>query len=68
MRQPWPLTLSHVTYGGPDDTWGLSWTAGNLQSSSFGVSIQARYTDTAGDDRAHIDSVRVTIFYSAMCD
>jgi hypothetical protein len=34
----------------------------------FGLSIEPRYTSAAGNDRAHVDSVRVTVFYTAPCD
>jgi hypothetical protein len=65
---PWPTALTYVTYGGPDDTWGLSWTATDVAASDFGIAIRPRYTDTAGNERAHVDAVRATVFYSGGCD
>jgi hypothetical protein len=64
----WPTTLTYATYGGPNDLWGTTWSPADLRASGFGVSIAAHYTDTAGNDRAHVDSVRVTIYYAARCD
>jgi hypothetical protein len=65
----WPMTLTYETYGGPGDTWGLTWTASSLRSSDFGVSISPRYTDASGNDRAYVDAVRATVFYTSnQCD
>jgi hypothetical protein len=64
----WPATLTYATYGGDSDLWGTTWTPADIRSSGFGVSITAHYTDVAGNDRAHIDSVRVTIHYTTGCD
>ena len=64
---PWPTALTYVSYGGPDDTWGLPWTSADVASNDLGIAIRPRYTDTAGNDRAHVDAVRMTVFYSAGC-
>ena len=29
---PWPTTLASVSYGGPNDTWGVSWTVADVRS------------------------------------
>jgi hypothetical protein len=64
----WPATLDYATYGDAYDTWGVSWTPADIRSTDFGISIAPRYTDMAGNDRAHIDSARVTVFYTVPCD
>ena len=64
----WPTTLTYETYGGPNDDWGLAWTPADVRSADFGISIVPRYTDTGGNDRAHVDAVRATVFYSTACD
>jgi hypothetical protein len=64
----WPVALTYATYGGPSDTWGVTWSPADLRSSGFGISIAARYTSSLGNDRAHIDSVRVTVVYTRPCD
>jgi hypothetical protein len=64
----WPMTLEDVTYGGPTDTWGTSWTPTDLNSPMFGLSIAPRLTVKTGNDRAHIDSVHATVFYVGHCD
>jgi hypothetical protein len=70
-RQPgaWPKELAYAVYGGADDTWSVPWHAADFRSSGFGISIAPQYTGlTAGNDRAHIDSARVTVFYTTPCD
>lgn len=66
---PWPRTLGYTSYGGPTDTWGVSWRASDLRSGDFGISVTPRYTGPeAGNDRAHIDSARLTVFYTMPCN
>jgi hypothetical protein len=64
----WSKDLTYVTYGGPTDTWGVNWQVQDIRAQGFGLSIAARYTDTSGNDRAHIDSVRATVFYRTACN
>jgi hypothetical protein len=66
---PWPRTLGYASYGGPNDTWGMTWRAADLRSGDFGISVTPRYTGPeAGNDRAHIDSARLTVFYTVPCN
>jgi hypothetical protein len=64
----WPRALSRTTYGSPNDTWGVALRPADVRSAGFGISIAPRYLGTAGNDRAHIDSVRLTVYYSTTCD
>jgi hypothetical protein len=65
----WPMLLTYKDYGGATDNWGASWTPGDLRSSGFGLSITPSYTGpSAGNERAYIDSVRVTVFFNTPCD
>jgi hypothetical protein len=52
-----------VTYGGPTDRWGESWTAASVNDPGFGAAIQTRYTFTAGNNDAGVDAVRITVYY-----
>ncbi|MBC8132072.1 MAG: hypothetical protein H7X95_03750, partial [Deltaproteobacteria bacterium] len=63
QNNPWSPTLAFISYGGPTDAWGTTWTPSDLQSSKFGLAVAARYTDVAGNARAYIDFVRVTVYY-----
>jgi hypothetical protein len=65
----WPRELTYMIYGGMNDAWGVSWVPEDFRSAGFGISIAPRYTGpTAGNDRAHIDSARATVFYYLPCE
>jgi hypothetical protein len=68
MTGPWPSALTETTFGGRTDTWGVSWKPADVRASDFGLSIAPKFTATKGNDRAHVDSVRVTVFYDDRCD
>lgn len=66
---PWPMTLSYARYGGADDAWGVALTPADLAASGFGISVAPRYTGpTAGNDRAHVDSVHLLVYYATPCE
>jgi hypothetical protein len=44
QSEAWPGSLTYTTYGGASDLWGVSWTAADLRSSGFGLSIAPAYT------------------------
>jgi hypothetical protein len=48
------------TYGSPQDTWGATWTASEINAPSFGVSLKP-----AGKGFGNVDSIGVTIAYCA---
>lgn len=60
----WSEEPEWVTYGGSDDTWGEAWSSADLRSDAFGVALSAQYSEDAGNTRAYIDQVRVTVSYS----
>jgi hypothetical protein len=64
----WATELGWVSYGGGDDLWGESWTAAELNSDDFGVALSAVYALPAGNTRAYVDQVRVTVHYSITCE
>jgi prepilin-type N-terminal cleavage/methylation domain-containing protein len=35
----WPITETYVSYGGPSDLWGETWTAEDINNTNFGVAI-----------------------------
>ncbi len=63
----WGDEPAWVTYGAEDDTWSEVWTPAELNAADFGVAFSAQYTGDAGNTRAYVDQVRVTISYSK-CD
>lgn len=55
-----PLAGPYVTatYGGPNDTWGTSWSAAEINGADFGVLL-----DITGGGDGHADSLGVTVYY-----
>ena len=64
----WPTSLTYAQYGSGGDTWGASWTADDIRSAGFGISITPQYTGpAAGNERGYIDSANVVIFFRPPC-
>ena len=61
----WPSADATVSYGGPADTWGNTWTAADI-NAGFGVAFAARYTGQTGTEQARVDAIGVTIHYSGV--
>ena len=63
----WPINSgdAYATYGGSSDLWGLSWTAADINSSNFGVAVQAKNTkvNAAFKNTAQVDHIRITVYY-----
>ncbi len=61
----WPTgpTATWVGYGSKSDTWGLSWTPADINSSDFGFALSVLgWGKTFG--WAYVDSLRATVYYS----
>lgn len=54
----WPTTDAVATYGSPTDLWGIGWTPGQVNDSTFGIEISA-LADLAGT--AQIDYISITV-------
>ena len=67
LPQTWLDEPAWVAYGSPDDLWGETWSPADVNSDDFGVALSAAYTSTAGNTRAYVDQVRVTVHYR-LCD
>lgn len=55
-------TAGVITYGGSADTWSAGLTGSDIDSSNFGVEVNAT---SIGDDDVEIDYIRVTIDYTS---
>ncbi len=40
----WVSSESYVSYGGPTDLWGETWTAEDINNSNFGISTQIHFS------------------------
>lgn len=59
----WPTgTGGYVVHGLTDtDLWGVAWTASDINSSTFGIQIDAN--NITGGGTASIDTVRITVYW-----
>lgn len=58
----WPTaSLSWISWGGPNTLWGRTWTAAEINSSSFLASISGH--PSTGTGTITMDSVRVTVYW-----
>ncbi len=63
----WTDSYTEVTYGGPADLWGATWTAADLNDPSFGVALSAKYIVAAGNDYALVDQIKVKVYFTMTC-
>ncbi len=62
VSTPWPDTDAVVTYGGATDLWNTTWTAEDLNTTSFGVRV-AVTANNVSRCSPYIDYVKVTVYY-----
>ena len=56
-----PPIDAYYSYGGSTDLWGLTWTAADINSSSFGIA--ASYHGAYAGSSAVVDHMRITVYY-----
>jgi Tfp pilus assembly protein PilX len=63
----WPTTDGTQAYGTATDLWGTTWTAANINASTFGVRIRAHSTCTGAscNVKASVNAVTVTIYFTS---
>ena len=59
----WGTSASTVNYGSSSDLWGTTWTAADLNASSFGLRFAAKNV-AAASATASLDYVSVTVTYN----
>jgi hypothetical protein len=64
----WENTYEEISYGGPGDLWGESWTPDIVNSYGFGVALSVYYASTAGNDWPYVDHISVTVYYDVVCE
>jgi len=66
----WPVNSgdAYATYGGSTDKWGVSWTVADINSSNFGVAVQAKNAVAAKPttETAQVDHIRITVTYTVL--
>lgn len=58
-----PLVETTVTFGGPSDTWGRSWSPGEFDDANFLVRVHC-YSSTTDQRDFYLDWIRVRVTYS----
>ena len=58
----WPLAMTVATYGTSTDLWGVPWTPGEINASTFGVGFSPN--KQAGGGFGQIDFIRITVHYT----
>lgn len=60
-------TDASVTYGGPADLWGVTWTATEINAVGFGVAISVGVTTDDGESTSvpEVDLISAVIYYTA---
>ncbi len=61
----WPTSLITATFGGPDQLWGATWTANEINSPNFGVALAVRKS-SGGHATASVNTMAITVFYTAV--
>ncbi len=59
----WKPTLTTVTYGGPGDLWGTTWTPTDIDNTGFGIQFVAKNVATATATAA-LDYIGITVYYT----
>ncbi|MEK9135268.1 MAG: hypothetical protein AAB451_03135 [Patescibacteria group bacterium] len=62
----WPQTDQIKSYGSSIDKWGVSWLPADINSSDFGIVLQAQIASWVPTiwSNAKVDSIRIKIYYS----
>jgi len=56
------VTNSFMTFGGPADLWGATWTPNDINQTNFGAAIVASVINAAQTVTFSIDFVQITIY------
>ncbi|MFA6416366.1 MAG: immunoglobulin-like domain-containing protein [Candidatus Paceibacterota bacterium] len=62
-KDTWLTTDSTVTYGGPSDLWGETWTSSDINSKDFGLAVSVKKVEGATNQKPSIDWVNISVSY-----
>lgn len=60
----WTTTPVVMTYGGPTELWGQTWTPAEINASTFGWIIRARRVPPGGSPVGNVDYVTAKVYYT----
>jgi hypothetical protein len=56
----WSAGMTTAAYGGPDDRWGTTWTAAEINDPTFGIALRAQMSGPFGGT---VDEARARVYY-----
>ena len=59
----WPTTEAYVAYGSSSDLWGETWSASDINGSTFGFVIS---NSGSAIGSASVDHMRITVYYTPL--
>lgn len=60
----WTTNFTVVTYGGPTDLWGTTWTPADINNANFGAVLAVTRTNNGNNTQdAMVDSMQITVYY-----
>ena len=60
----WPTTEGTATYGSSSDLWGETWTAADINSSTFGAGLVAQTNAGKGQPTLSVNYCTITVYYT----
>jgi hypothetical protein len=61
----WTSNDLKVSYGGPTDLWGTTWTPAEINATNFGCFFSANITGLAGAFiQAEVDQIQISVYYN----
>ena len=60
----WGTSNGTATYGSTSDLWGGTWTAADINNSTFGVKLIAHNANTSSSYTASLDYISITVTYT----
>ncbi len=63
----WPTTDAEEDHGGSTDLWGSSWTASDINDTTFGAAVSAALSIFASNNNtARVDTMTITVYYAGI--
>ena len=59
-----PVSDGSISYGGPTNLWGESFSYKDIDNNNFGVAISVRRMSDLGITDGRIDHIQITVYYS----
>lgn len=61
----YPTSDAYAAHGGPTDLWGETWTAADINMSSFGAALAVQKAGSRGGSRTvRVDHMRISVAYT----